>query len=89
MTNQLRSKTATAFKAIGERLVLKSNADIAFSEGTKHMLKDKQLRKKNKRKLFIWRLNGLRLNVISSNQKFIYLILMLIFLPESKQRIKL
>ena len=30
-TNQLRSKTATAFKAIGERLVLKSNADIAFS----------------------------------------------------------
>ena len=48
MTNQLRSKTATAFKAISERLVLKSNADNAFSEGAKHMLKDKQLRKKQK-----------------------------------------
>ena len=33
MTNHLRAKTATVFKAIGERLVLKSNADIAFSEG--------------------------------------------------------
>ena len=48
MTNQLRSKTATAFKAIGKRLVLKSNAYIAFSEGAEHMLKDKQLKKKQK-----------------------------------------
>ena len=48
MTNQLRSKTAMAFKAIGEKLVLKSNAAIAFSEGAKQMLNDKQLRKKQK-----------------------------------------
>ena len=48
MTNQLRAKTATAFKAIGERLVLKSNADIAFSEGAEKILMDKALKKKQK-----------------------------------------
>ena len=46
MTNQLRAKGGTAFKAISERLVLKSNADIAFAE---RMLMDKELKKKAKR----------------------------------------
>ena len=48
MTNQLRAKGGQAFKAIGERLVLKSNSDIAFAEGAEKMLKDKELRKKRK-----------------------------------------
>ena len=48
MTNQLRAKGSTAFKAINERLVLKSNADIAFAEGAEKMLKDKELKKKQK-----------------------------------------
>ena len=33
-------------KIIGERLVLKSNSDIAFSEGAEKMLKDKELKSK-------------------------------------------
>ena len=33
-------------KIIGERLVLKSNSDIAFSEGAEKMLKDKRLKSK-------------------------------------------
>ena len=50
MTNQLRAKGGTAFKAISERLVLKSNADIAYADGVERVLKDKQLEKKRKRK---------------------------------------
>lgn len=46
LTDQLRRKGGSAFKAIGERLVLKSNSDIAFSEGAEKMLKDKELRSK-------------------------------------------
>ena len=46
MTDQLHRKGGTAFKAIGERLVLKSNSDIAFSEGAERMLKDKELKSK-------------------------------------------
>ena len=48
MTNQLRAKGGTAFKAISERLVLKSNADIAFADGAERMLRDKELKKKQK-----------------------------------------
>ena len=48
MTNQLRAKGGQAFKAIGERLVLKSNSDIVFAEGAEKMLKEKELRKKRK-----------------------------------------
>ena len=48
MTNQLRAKGGTAFKAISERLVLKSNADIAFAVGAERMLRDKELKKKQK-----------------------------------------
>ena len=44
LTNQLHSKGGQAFKAIGERLVLKSNSDIAFIEGAEQMLKDKKLK---------------------------------------------
>ena len=46
MTDQLHRKGGTAFNAIGERLVLKSNSDIAFSEGAERMLKDKELKSK-------------------------------------------
>ena len=46
MTNQLRAKGKTAFKAISERLVLKSNADIAFADDAERMLRDKELKKK-------------------------------------------
>ena len=46
MTDQLHRKGGSAFKAIGERLVLKSNSDIAFSEGAERMLKDKELKSK-------------------------------------------
>ena len=47
-TDQLRRKGGHAFKAIGQRLVLKSNADIAFAEGAESMLKDKELKSKKK-----------------------------------------
>ena len=46
LTDQLRRKGGSAFKAIGERVVLRSNADIAFSEGAEKMLKDKELKAK-------------------------------------------
>ena len=41
MTNQLRAKGGQSFKAVGERLVLQSNADIAFGEGAENMLKER------------------------------------------------
>ena len=44
MTDQLHRKGGQAFKAIGRRLVLKSNSDIAFAEGAERMLRDKQLK---------------------------------------------
>ena len=46
MTEQLRRKGGSAFKAIGERLVLKSNKDLAFCQGAEKMLKDKELKAK-------------------------------------------
>ena len=39
-------KGRTAFKAIGEKLVLKSNSEIAFAEGAEKMLKDKESKSK-------------------------------------------
>ena len=36
----------SAYKAIGDRLVLKSSADLAFSEGAEKFLKDKELKSK-------------------------------------------
>ena len=45
MAVQLRKKVAS-FKAIRERLVLSSNADLAFSVGADKMLADKELKKK-------------------------------------------
>ena len=48
MTNQSRAKGGQSFKAVRERLVLQSNADIAFGEGAENMLKDKELKKKRK-----------------------------------------
>ena len=44
MTDHLHRKGGQAFKAIGRRLVLKSNSDIAFAEGAERMLRDKQLK---------------------------------------------
>jgi len=44
LTDQLHRKGGQAFKAIGRRLVLKSNSDIAFAEGAERMLRDKQLK---------------------------------------------
>ena len=48
MTVQLRKKGGASLKAVGERLVLSSNADLAFSEGAEKMLVDKELKKKKK-----------------------------------------
>ena len=48
MTVQLRKKVGASLNAVGERLVLSSNADLAFSEGAKKMLVDKELKKKKK-----------------------------------------
>ena len=48
LSEQLRRKGGAAFSAIGERMVLKSNADIAFVEGAEQMLKDKELKTKKK-----------------------------------------
>ena len=45
-SEQLRTKGGSAFKAISDRLVLKSSADIAFAEGAEFMLKDKSLKKR-------------------------------------------
>ena len=44
MTAQLRKKGGAAFQVIGERLVLSSNADLAFTNGAEKMLKDKELK---------------------------------------------
>ena len=44
MTAQLRKKGSAAFNVIGERLVLSSNADLAFTNGAEKMLKDKELK---------------------------------------------
>ena len=44
MTAQLRKKGGAAFSFIGERLVLSSNADLAFRNGAEKMLKDKELK---------------------------------------------
>ena len=41
-------KGGSAFCAVGERLVLSSNADLAFSKGSEKMLKDKELKKRKK-----------------------------------------
>ena len=45
---QLRKKGGCALKAIGERLVLSSNRDLAFSEGAEKMLANKELKAKKK-----------------------------------------
>ena len=44
MTAQLRKKGGAAFNVIGERLLLSSNADLAFTNGAEKMLKDKELK---------------------------------------------
>ena len=41
---QLRKKGGAAFNVIGERLLLSSNADLAFTNGAEKMLKDKELK---------------------------------------------
>ena len=46
LTDQLWRKGGPAFKAIGEKLALKSNSVIAFAEGAERMLKDKELKSK-------------------------------------------
>ena len=43
MTAQLK-KQGAAFPVIGERLVLSSNADLAFTNGAEKMLKEKELK---------------------------------------------
>ena len=48
MTAQLRKKGGSAFKAIGERLVLSSIPDLAFSAGADKMLANKELKAKKK-----------------------------------------
>ena len=48
MTAQLRKKSRAAFNVIGERLVLSSNADWAFTNGAEKMLKDKELKRQKK-----------------------------------------
>ena len=85
MTNQLRAKGGTAFKAISERLVLKSNADIAFADGAERMLRDKELKKKQK-ELCRLKQSGQRLSMMSSGQKLQFLIVNQTFLRESKQK---
>ena len=41
---QLRKKGVAAFSVTGEKLVLCSNADLAFTNGAEKMLKDKELK---------------------------------------------
>ena len=48
MTAQLKKKGGAAFPVIGERLVLSSNADLAFTNGAEKMLKDKELKSQKK-----------------------------------------
>ena len=47
-SEQLRKKGRSSFQVIGEHLVLSSNADMAFSEGSEKMLQDKELKSKKK-----------------------------------------
>ena len=42
MSEQLRSKGGSVFKAISDRLVLKSSSDPAFGKDAANMLKDKE-----------------------------------------------
>ena len=48
MTVQLWKTGGASLKAVGERLVLSSNAELGFSEGAVKMLMDKELKKKKK-----------------------------------------
>ena len=48
LTVQLRHKGGASFKAIGERLVLSSNPDLAFCQGAERMLADRELKSKKK-----------------------------------------
>ena len=41
-SEQLRRKGGSAYKAIGDRLVLKSSSDLAFGEGAENFLKDNE-----------------------------------------------
>ena len=47
MTAQLK-KQGAAFPVIGERLVLSSNADLAFTNGAEKMLKENELKSQKK-----------------------------------------
>ena len=49
MAAQLQQKGGASFRAVGERLVLSSNADIAFSGGSEKMLVDKELKKQKQK----------------------------------------
>ena len=48
LSEQLRSKGGSAFQAISDRLVLKTSADLAFGNSGASMLKDKELKAKQK-----------------------------------------
>ena len=48
MSQQLKSKGGSAFNAISDRLVLKSSADLAFGRHAANMLKDKELKSKQR-----------------------------------------
>ena len=47
-SQQLKAKGGSAFQAISDRLVLRSSADIAFAKGAECMLKDKELKSRQK-----------------------------------------
>ena len=47
-SQQLKAKEGSAFEAISDRLVLKSSTDIAFAKGAECMLKDKELKSRQK-----------------------------------------
>ena len=46
MTQQVKSKGGSAFKAISDRLVVKSCSDFSFGKDAANMLKDKELKAK-------------------------------------------
>ena len=48
LSEQLRSKGGSAFQAISDRLVLKTSSDLAFGNEGANMLKDKELKAKQK-----------------------------------------
>ena len=48
LSQQLRSKGGSAFQAISDRLVLKTSSDLAFGNEGANMLKDKELKAKQK-----------------------------------------